>query len=178
MSLTTKSTSVNRQEKTEELIKHHDWKFKIIQEENPLFIPKCAYFPKGKTEMCLGFFQSELRKGKDIYTEFTSIDLEPEDPSRTLYKWRYNPHFEEEYDKTEPSANSNVSIRYLIPVSELIKIEIQQEESAPNAFPDFDEIIDPDSDAPLSQITVRDLAAIMLKKPVSNKKWLNDLISK
>jgi len=178
MSLTTKSTSVNRQEKTEELIKHHDWKFKIIQEENPLFIPKCAYFPKGKTEMCLGFFQSELRKGKDIYTEFTSIDLEPEDPSRTLYKWRYNPHFEEEYDKTEPSANSTTSVRYLIPVSELIKIEIQQEESAPSAFPDFDEIIDPDSDAPLSQITVRDLAAIMLKKPVSNKKWLNDLISK
>jgi hypothetical protein len=37
--------------------------------------------------------------------------------------------------------------------------------------------MDPDLDAPLSQITMRDLAAIMLKKPVSNKKWLNDIIN-
>lgn len=176
MSLTTKSSSVNRQEKTEELIKHHEWKFKILQEENPLFIPKCAYFPKGKSEMCIGFFQSEFRKGKDIYTEFTSVELEPEDPNRTLYKWRFNPHFEEEYDKTEPSAHNNTSMRYLVPVSELIKIEIQREEETTNAFPDFDDLPDPDSDAPLSQITLRDLAAILLKKPVSNKKWLNELI--
>jgi hypothetical protein len=32
-------------------------------------------------------------------------------------------------------------------------------------------------DAPLDQVTIRDLAAIMLKKPVSNKKWLNDIIN-
>ena len=43
-------------------------------------------------------------------------------------------------------------------------------------FPDFDEIMDPNTDAPLSSLTIRDLAAIMLKKPVSQKKWLNDLI--
>ena len=45
-----------------------------------------------------------------------------------------------------------------------------------NAFPDFDEIMDPNIDAPLSQMTIRDLAAIMLKKPVSNKAWLNEII--
>ena len=43
-------------------------------------------------------------------------------------------------------------------------------------FPDFDEIMDPNTDAPLSSLTIRDLAAIMLQKPVSQKKWLNDLI--
>ena len=37
-------------------------------------------------------------------------------------------------------------------------------------------IMDADLDAPLSSLTVRDLAAILLQKPVSNKKWLNDLI--
>ena len=176
MSLTTKVTTVNRQEKTEELLKHHDWKFKLLQEDSPLFIPKCAYVPKGMSELHIGFFASEVKKGRDIYTEFTSIDLDPEDPTRTLYKWRFNPHYEEEYEKTDPGPNGH--FRYLVPVSELIKVEIVPEEplAEGNMFPDFEEIMDPDLDAPLSQLTVRDIAAIMLKKPVSSKKWLNDII--
>ncbi len=176
MSLSTKST-VNRQEKTEELIKHHQWKFDLLQEDSPLFIPKCAYYPKGKNEHHIGFFPSELRKAKHIYTEFTSIDLDPEDPNRTLYKWRYNPHYEEEYDKTEIVGNNQ--FRYLVPVSELVKIEFDQEEKEPEQlvlFPDFDQIMDPNMDAPFSQMTIRDLAAIILQKPVSQKTWLNDLI--
>lgn len=178
MSLSTKSTPVNRQEKTEELFKFHDWKFKLIQEDSPLFIPKCAYVPKGKVEHFIGVFPSEVKKGKDIYTEFTSIELEPEDQNRTLYKWRFNPHYDEEYEKTETAGNAT-SFRYLIPVSELIKIEFEQEETEPvqtSMFPDFDEIMDPDADCPLNQITLRDLAAIMLKQPVSHKKWLNEII--
>jgi hypothetical protein len=173
MSLSTKPT-INRQEKTEDLLAFHDWKFKLMGEDHPVFIPKCAYQPKGMSELHIGFFLSEIKKGKDIYTEFTSIDLDPEDPTRTLYKWRFNPHFEEEYEKTEPAANGHV--RYLIPVSELIKIEIEQP-VAVNEFPDFDEIMDPDTDAPIGQLTIRDLAAIMLKRPVSQKKWLNDIIN-
>jgi hypothetical protein len=174
MSLSTKPT-VNRQEKTEELLQHHAWKFKMIQEENPLFIPKCAYIPKGMSEQHIGFFQSEVKKGMDIYTEFTSIDLDPEDPKRVLYKWRFNPHYEEEYAKTEPAANGHY--RYLVPVSELMKIEFEQETPTQTSlFPNFDAIIDPDQDAPLNNITLRDLAAIILQKPVSQKQWLNEII--
>jgi hypothetical protein len=174
MSLSTKPT-VNRQEKTEDLMQHHNWKFKMIQEENPLFIPKCAYIPKGMGETHIGFFQSEVKKGKDIYTEFTSIDLDPEDPKRTLYKWRFNPHFDEEYERTDPGANGH--FRYLVPVSELMKIELEAQELAqPSLFPSFDAIIDPDMDAPLSNVTLRDLAAIILQKPVSQKQWLNEII--
>jgi hypothetical protein len=53
-------------------------------------------------------------------------------------------------------------------------------------FPDFEEEFAPKleaeisneeiADAPLSEITIRDLAAIMLLKPVSARPWLNDLI--
>jgi hypothetical protein len=111
----------------------------------------------------------------DIYTEFTSIDLDPEDPKRVLYKWRFNPHYEEEYAKTEPAANGHY--RYLVPVSELMKIEFEQETPTQNSlFPNFDAIIDPDQDAPLNNITLRDLAAIILQKPVSQKQWLNEII--
>jgi hypothetical protein len=73
-------------------------------------------------------------------------------------------------------------VRYLIPVSELIKVTAEPKKTEPTKteveglFPDFDGIMDADLDAPLSSLTVRDLAAILLQKPVSNKKWLNDLI--
>jgi hypothetical protein len=177
MSLSTKDP-VNRKEKTEQLFKEHEHKFKILDINNPLFIPKCAYKPYGKTEYMLGFFPSELKRGEDIYTEFVSIELDSEDTTRTLYKWRYNPHYETEYETTEPNAKGDV--RYLIPVAELIKIEIKadplNEES--DKFPDFTELMNTDEDAPLSMLTIRDLAAIMLQKPVSQKEWLNKIINK
>jgi hypothetical protein len=102
-----------------------------------------------------------------------------------LYKWKHNPFYDEEYETTDPNAQGHV--RYLIPVSELIKIKAEPKktetkkteidtEEVNGLFPDFDDIMDSDLDAPLSSLTVRDLAAILLQKPVSNKKWLNDLI--
>jgi hypothetical protein len=180
MSLSTKeSAGVSRKEKTERLFMEHEHTFNTLDITNPLFIPKCAYIPYSGSEHVLGFFPSELKKGVDIYTEFVSIELEPEDPKRTLYKWRYNPHYATEYETTEP--NSKGDIRYLIPVSELIKIEVKMEEALPkDSFPDFEkmveQIIDPNTDAPLGSMTMKDFAAIMWKKPVSGKKWLNDLI--
>lgn len=176
MSLSTKDP-VNRKEKTLELFQEHAYKFELLDIGDPLFIPKCAYKPYGGSEHVIGFFLNEIKRGEDIYTEFASIELEPEDPNRTLYKWRYNPHYATEYATTEPNAKGDV--RYLVPVAELIKIEITKEDLIPKQqelFPDFDEIMDPNTDAPLSSLTIRDLAAIMLKKPVSQKKWLNDLI--
>ena len=190
MALTTKdggnqTSGFNRKEKTEELVKYHQKVFDALDISNPLFIPKCAYRPYGKDELYMGFFKSELSRDQDIYTEFTSIALEPEDPTRTLYKWKHNPFYDEEYETTD--ANAQGHVRYLIPVSELIKIKAETKktetkkteidtEEVNGLFPDFDDIMDSDLDAPLSSLTIRDLAAILLKKPVSNKKWLNDLI--
>ena len=186
MGLSTKDNSnnvtsgFNRKEKTEELLTYHLPVFKALDISNPLYIPKCAYRPHGKDDLHMGFFKSELCREKDIYTEFTSISLESEDPTRTLYKWKYNPFYDEEYETTEPNGQGHV--RYLIPVSELIKVSAETKKTettkteADGLFPDFDGIMDPDLDAPLSSLTVRDLAAILLQKPVSNKKWLNDLI--
>jgi hypothetical protein len=116
-----------------------------------------------------------LRKGTDFYTEFVSGEFVPQDSERTLWKLHFNPHWEDEYDTT-PTTDS--ALRYLIPVSELVKVKAPAKTVATRAgvavteFEDFSNLLD----CPVSEMTVRDLAAILLKKPVSNKSWLNDLV--
>jgi len=48
--------------------------------------------------------------------------------------------------------------------------------TGPEVFDIDDEIPNPDQDLPIDQMSIRDLAAILLKKPVSKKQWLNDII--
>ena len=171
-----KTGGSSRKEKTAELMVYHHDLFKASQIEHPLFIPKCAYKPHDKDSLHMGFFPNELQKGQDIYTEFVSMELEPEDPERTLYMWRYNPHFEEEYELA--ASMSSTYERYLIPVAELIKVEYPKlDEGTGAGFPDFDNaMMDPENDEPIARMTIKDLAAILLKKPVNDKKWLNKII--
>ena len=146
------------------------------------FIPKMAYKPYGKTERYISFFASEINRGEDVYVEFCSKELNPEDPQRRLYKWMFNPHFQEEYDKTEPNPETG-HIRYLIPVAELkmvksytadTKVSDAELSSATIEF----SLSNPDEgDIPVTQMTMRDYAAIHLSKPVSRKQWLNDIIN-
>lgn len=143
----------------------------------PIFIPKMAYKPSGKDEKHITFFASELEKAeyfevpKDIYTEFVSSEYVSEDPKRTLYKWRFNPHWRTEYDIIP--ATESIQERYMIPVAELRIINrVEQKKPEPVKSMEF-ELVD---DAPFNLLTIRDLAAILLKKPVSQKQWLNDLI--
>jgi hypothetical protein len=186
MSISVKLTTAERREKTEQLLEDQKWKFQILKEESPLFIPKSAYIPRGKNEHYVSFFPSELTRKEDIYTEFVSYDLTPEDPDRTLYKLRANPFFDEEYEKTE-----DANFRYLVPVKELEKIVIGDPEFTENSeFAELDSIVslkpkaqesenlssDPTTEIKLSDITLKDFAAVMLKVPCSDKEWLNNLI--
>lgn len=67
------------------------------------------------------------------------------------------------------------------------KLEVPQLQQSLSIFPDFEQEFAPKvevetlnegtTDAPLSEMTIRDLAAIMLMKPVSSRPWLNDLIN-
>jgi len=179
MSISTTQKTDNVKDKLSDLRQHHQETFDILGIPEALYLPKLIYRPQGKDDMHFSMFVGELRKEQDVYTEAVSQAKDPEDLNRTLYVWRYNPHWLEEYDTTEPMANGQV--RYLIPVSELMKVSAPVEKKVAtskqldlNTF--FSDIIDPDQDVPLDQMTVRDLAAILLKKPVSNKKWLNDLM--
>jgi hypothetical protein len=159
-------TTEERKKRIADLRLKHQPIFDSLGIPDALFFPKMAYFPKGGDEKVLSFFPSELKKGYDIYTEFVSRDYEAEDAERTLWKWSYNPHWEEEYEAT-PDAQP----RHLVPVRELVKVTAPI--SSKNSLDLFSET---QLDCPLSEMTVRDLAAILLKKPVSNKDWLNDLV--
>lgn len=109
-------TPSERKKKVEELKKQHENYFETNNIDKPAYIPKMAYRPQGKDDLHVSFFPSELEKNKDIYTEFVSIAYESEDPKRTLYLHKYNPHWKEEYETVV--SNSGFE-RHIIPVSEL-----------------------------------------------------------
>ena len=166
----------DKREKLKLMKDFHKLSFDTMGISDAVFIPKLAYKPAGKTEKHLAFFASELAKGQDIYTEFADSDYDPQDPERRLYKWRFNPNYKEEYEAVE----TNGAIRYYIPVAELILVktnspEILVEENAkgPQLKLELDE-----TDVAFKDATIRDIAAVLWKKPVSTKKWLNDLINK
>lgn len=176
MSISTVEKPEDRRDKVKKLREHHQSLLDSIGASTAVFVPKMAYRPYGKTELHIAFFASEINKGEDVYVEFTSKDWVPEDPERRLYKWRFNPHFEEEYDKTEPHQTTG-HYRYLVPVEELILITPKQEPAKASADLDLTTIPNPDEDLPMDQMTIRDYAAIHMKIPVSHKPWLNNIIT-
>jgi len=173
---TQKLTSEERKKRIQDLYEFQMEKFMQESVSEPLFIPKMAYKPATKDEKHITFFASELERAeyydvpKNVYTEFISSEYIPEDAKRTLYKWIFNPHWRTEYDVIE--ATESIQERYMIPVSEL-RIVQQAAELKEIKLPSLD--LGP-TDEPFNMLTIRDLAAIMLKKPVSNKQWLNEII--
>jgi len=172
-----KKNLVDKKARMQNLVDYHQKTFEALGIDDPLFVPTMAYKPYTKNELHVSLFPSQLKKGQDIYTEFVNKEFEPETEERTLYKWKHNKYWEEEYDSVELENSSDR--RYLVPVSELeVIVAPVKKETADSQiimFDTFDEIMDPDEDCPLDRITLRDLAAIMLQKPVSRKKWLNQI---
>ena len=173
---TQKLSTEERKKRIQDLYEHQMEKFMQENVSEPLFIPKMAYKPATKDEKHITFFASELERAeyyevpKNVYTEFISSEYIPEDAKRTLYKWVFNPHWRTEYDVIE--ATESIQERYMIPVAEL-RIVQQAAAQKEIKLPALD--LGP-TDEPFNMLTIRDLAAIMLKKPVSNKQWLNEII--
>jgi hypothetical protein len=109
-------TPDERKTKVNALREEHENYFQTNGITNALYIPKMAYRPAGKDELYVSFFPSEFEKNEDIYTEFVSINYDTEDPKRTLYLHKHNPHWKEEYELIESSTGF---IRHIIPVNEL-----------------------------------------------------------
>tara|TARA_R110001592_G_scaffold7094_1_gene40016 strand:- start:441 stop:914 length:474 start_codon:yes stop_codon:yes gene_type:complete len=121
-------TPQERKAKVQELRKEHEDYFQKEGNTNALYIPKMAYRPGGKDELHVSFFPSELQKGKDIFTEFVSIEYDSEDPKRTLYLLKHNAHWAEEYEIVTSSSGFE---RHIVSVSELKVINDITDRSTP-----------------------------------------------
>ena len=171
--------------------------FKKLGLINPNFTIKFAYVPKHREDMVVSMFPSEMESGEDIYIELTDGDNYPIHDVPVLYKLRNNPFYKQgEYEIIAPDLSRNKkSETYLVPVSELEimagipslgtlplsvtkkpEITINQILSTASMDKPFN-FEKEKEDAHYSEITVRDIAAIFLKTPVSNKKWLNNIIT-
>lgn len=184
----------DKRENGKRLREFHQPTFAKLGLVNPTLYGKLVYTPTGKSELYTSFFHSEISRGNDIYIEATTRDIVPEKEDRALYQWKFNPHFDEEYEKTAELDPGKV--RYLVPLSELIVIkrytpeEVNptakeeiiletdaEKEIIENSDFDFDSPVKlTDKETPITEMTIRDFAAIILKKPVSKKEWLNEII--
>ena len=186
MTLTSDSVKEKRA-RLAQIKEYHQPTFDSMGIKTMKFFPKWAYIPTGKDEEYVAFFENEINHGADTFTEFADRDYNLQNPDkRELYKLRYNPHYATEYERL-PAASEGNNDRFLVPVSELILVK----SSASQAEITFDEPVldesalktemdfglpNPTTDSPFSQLTIRDLASILWKKPVSQKDWLNKLI--
>ncbi len=175
MSLNTKP--LDKKEKTKELRKKHEEL--LLKDGGPgaRFFPKVAYLSRAvNREMVVAFFPSEMAAGADLYVEFITPEYDPMTPERTLLKWKFNSHYDTEYEKTDPHEQTG-HVRYEVPVAELINVQdaiavVNTKTEAPT----FASLPDPTTDSPIGEMTLRDKAAVEWKLPVSRKKWLNELI--
>ena len=164
---------IKTQEKTSkelvlELRQHHQSILDELGKSDAYFYPKMAYRPANKDELYISCFPSELYKGDDIYTEFVNREYIPEDSNRTLWVLKHNPFWKEEYELTIAGD------KYLIPVSELTKVNLPKKVEEVDSFKSLSDFVD---DSPINDMTIRHFATIMLGKPVSKKQWLNKLIT-
>lgn len=167
-------TKEDRLKKLAELREYHQPYFERIGEPKARFVGKMLYgFPKPNR---VRFFENEIASSNPLYVEWVSRDFTPED-ERRLYKYVYNPDYATEYPVEVTDSGYEM---YVVPVEAftLVKdIPLAQTEEPKQSTLELDfDIINPDEDCPVENITLRDLAAIYLKAPVSRKEWLNKII--
>ena len=158
-------TPQERKAKVQKLREEHENYFQTMGVINALYIPKMAYRPSGKDELHVSFFPSELQKGRDIYTEFVSIEYDSEDPKRTLYLLKHNAHWAEEYEIVTSSSGFE---RHIVPVSELKVINDVTDRSTAIEEPEL--VKDPEKREVVDVLIGIERALLSINKKLINRK--------
>lgn len=178
-----------RQKKLKEM---HDYNEDLI---NDLGISKSDFnmkkaFTRNGTKV-VGIFDSEFKKSKGFYFELINSDIEPEDPSRTVYRLSPTEFYADEFEMDEygkflvPIEQLRIINRHSAAISKssaatssdrVLKDELTLRTTMKQPLPFGDNSHLKVDDAPMSDMTIRDYLAIHTGKPVSTKSWLNELI--
>jgi len=126
--------------------------------------------------MVLGLFEDEgNRQPNGTYCELSDTTHELTEPGK-IYWIRPNPHFRTELEKSDSGK------AYFLPVDELIvAYDPEKDKAIEKEIEELTKkhkVIEEGQDEHFNKMTIRDLAALLLRKPVSNKSWLNDVIKK
>lgn len=104
-------TSEERKEKVAEMRKYHEATFNALGIPGAYFVCKHPHRPEGMDDKHIGFYESELSKGDNIYLEMVNMNYTPADASRQLYKFEHNPNYAADYKVKKE--------QFLVPVLEL-----------------------------------------------------------
>lgn len=179
-------TKLERASALTALKQRNEQNFRNLGLLTPKFTIKFAYTPKHREDLVVSMFPSEMESKEDVYLELTDGENYPIHDEPVLYRMRHNPFYKQgEYEvvPADPSRNKT-SETYLVPVAELEivaggktpELKIPEKTVVSTANLEKPSSVEKE-DAHYSEITIRDIAAIFLKAPVSNKKWLNNLIN-
>lgn len=147
----------------------------------------------------VGVFASEFKKDKGSFFEMVNREFDPLDEERRVYRVARNDNFDEEY-QMNPKRTA-----YLVPVEELRLVNPQSVAiskssavlsndrffskntvAAPVAEPKPQTLFSSkpattstvaEPDVPYSEMTLRDYIAIHTGRPVSQKDWVNKLVT-
>lgn len=161
---------------------------------SPKFGAKLCYMGKefgDEREECVRFWPSELSCGKDFYVELFNWDHDHYDrDNRRLYKLPYNADWKNNNKSYVPVETGLESTTYAVKLSDLELVNITPITAA---YADvsvktvayvyagkddhmFDDLFTEKEDAHYSSMTMRDHYCMTHNVPLSNKKWLNELI--
>ena len=160
----------------------------------------------GRVSECIRFFPNELSKNQDLFIElFDWFDKPYEEGYRNLYRlknksdWKTASNFCAEVT-TKKDGTALPFITYAVRLSDLELISRNKIESAypeltkestskeetPNLSEEYEKVdmaafdeelpFTEKDDAHYAQMTIRDIYCIVNNVPLSNKKWLNNLI--
>jgi hypothetical protein len=158
---------------------------------SPKFGAKLCYNGKEFGEErhpCVRFWPSELSCGQDFYIECFDWDQEHYDrANRKLYRLNNNPNWKLNHNKYVEVETSPETITYAVKLSDLelvnstpVTAAYAEVVAAPSFMDEpeeeFSGMFSEKEDTHMSAMTLRDHYCIENNVPLSNKKWLNDLI--
>jgi hypothetical protein len=185
----TPPTKEEKSKRIDDLRMHYNQVFNQLGASIFSFFPKMQFPFNGQP--CLALYVSEFNKETGFYTQLIDRQFTPENGEYKLLFLKKNPAFATTYTLMETD-------KYAVPLSDFEEINVQSTMLKANLQGSLTPLpIQPPAQAPLiipapttpsllldgqqldntlSEMTVRDVAAILWAKPISNKGWLNHLI--